>query len=155
MPGDQSGVGPSVGDSIYSHAVLVDTGAFIALEDPRDGHHREATDCLNELGRRRVPLIVSLPTIFESHSHILYDLGERKARFFIHHIYDGSLNIRQTSKEDELAALLILDRFTDLRLTLVDAANMALMGRLGIGTCFGFDHHFLQAGFAMIPPFYA
>ena len=154
MPGHQGSAAQFIGNSIYSHAVLVDTGAFLALENPREDRHQVAKDCLDEIERHHLPLIVSLPTIFESYSRILYVVGERKARIFLHNIYDGSLNITRTTVEDEVAAMVMLEKFADPDISFVDAVNMALMIRLGIQVCFTFDHHFLRAGRTMIPPFH-
>ena len=153
MPGTTSTVQP-IGDSFFFYSVLVDTGAFLALWSSRDNNHQAAVACLGDLEKYRLPLVVSLPTIYESHSRILYDVGERKANLFLHRIMDGSLNIWRTVLEDEQAAIAILDRFSGQNITLVDACNMALMNRLGIRMCFSFDHHFAQVGFIVIPPFH-
>jgi predicted nucleic acid-binding protein len=56
--------------------------------------------------------------------------------------------LKTRSKPEEL------EQVTWLRLTLTDAANMALMIRLGIAVAFSFDDDFPQAGFIRIPPFH-
>lgn len=154
MRAGPSGVRPPVGRSLYSRAILLDTGAFLALANPRDNNHKPAVDCLEAIARQRLPVVVSLPVIYESYRRFLFDLGPQAAKRFIQEIYDGSVNIIRTSEDDELEARRLLERYGNLKLTLTDAANMAIMIRFGIAVSFSFDHHYLQAGFIRIPPFH-
>ena len=147
-------LGFPVGRTLYSHAVLVDTGAFLALADVKDKNHKDAVECLKKIAEYRLPLFVPLPIIYESHKRFLFDLGQLAAKRFLNSIYDGSLNIVRTIEEDERQANILLERYKDLKLTLTDASSMALMLRLGIAASFSFDRHFLQAGFIRIPPFH-
>jgi len=132
----------------------MDTGAFLALANPQGRHHQEAVECLNAIANRRLPVFVSLPTIYESYSRFLFDLGQQVARHFLLNIYDGSITIVRTIDEDEQEARRLIERYERLDLTLTDAANMAVMIRLKIAMSFSFDRHFLQAGFIRIPPIY-
>lgn len=152
MPRKYGNAPQLIGQSIYFHSVLVDTGAFVALQNSSDNNHDAATACLDDLVMHRLPLVVSLPTIYESHRRILYDLNEQKAMIFLENIFDGSLNIERMISEDEQAAIQIMHRFAGQRITFTDASNIALMNRLGIRLCFCFDHHFTQAGITVIPP---
>jgi predicted nucleic acid-binding protein len=131
----------------------MDTGAFLALINPHDTNHQKATECLNMIARHRLPVFVAVPTIYESYRRILFDLGPRIAKRFLQELYDGSVTIVRTMEEDEREARRLLERYEGLQLTLTDSANMAVMARLGIAQVFSFDRHYLQAGFARIPPF--
>ena len=146
------GVRLPIGRSLYARAVLIDTGAFRALIDPQDDGHQSAVECLNTIAKHRLPVFVSIPTIYESHRRILFDLGQQAAKRFLRELYDGSVNIVRTLEEDEQEARRLLDRYEALDLTLNDAANMVVMTRLGIAQVFAFDRHYLQAGFIRIPP---
>ena len=148
----QKGARLPIGRSLYARAVLIDTGAFLALINPQDGGHLIATECLSTIAKHRLPVFVSIPTIYESHRRILFDLGQQRAKRFLRELYDGSVNIVRTLEEDEWEARRLLDRYEALDLTLNDAANMAVMTRLGIAQVFAFDRHYLQAGFIRIPP---
>jgi len=154
MPPRPSGASPSVGRSLYARAVLTDTGAFLALANPRESNHGYASECLRAIAEHRLPVFVSAPTIYESHRRFLFDFGERAASKFLQEIYGGSVNIVRTVDEDEREARRLLERYKDLNLTLTDAVNMAIMTRFGIAACFSFDIHYLQAGFIRIPPFH-
>jgi predicted nucleic acid-binding protein len=143
-----------IGKSLYTRAVLLDTGAMLALANSKDSHHREALQCLNAITRQRLPVFITIPTIYEAHRRILFDLGQQAARRFLDQIYDGSINLERTVDEDEQEARRLIETYAALKLTLTDAVNMAVMVRLGIAVVFSFDRHFLQAGFIRIPPFH-
>jgi len=139
---------------LYSRAVIVDTGAFLAFANPRDEHHVDAVDCFNNAADDRLPLFASLPTLYEAHRRILFDLGVEKAMGFLDSVSDGSINLIRTSCGDERNARLLLDHYRYMSLTLTDAVNMAVMTRLGVAVCFTFDNHFLRTGFIRIPPYH-
>lgn len=142
-----------IGNSRYANAILLDTGALLALANSNDGHHAEATNCLNEIARQRLPVCVTLTTISETYSRILFDLGQEKARFFLSQIYDGSIEIIPTTVEDEGAARQLIEDYLYLKLTFFDALTMAVMNRLQIRRVFSFDRHFIEAGFSRMPPY--
>jgi len=154
MPARPTNIQVLPGKRLYAKAVLIDTGALLALADSKDIHHLSASDCLKSIAEHRLPVFISIPTIYESQRRILFDLGQQVATQFLDQIYDGSLNIERTVNEDEQEARALIKKYTALKLTLTDAANMAVMMRLGIAMVFSFDRHFLQAGFIRIPPFY-
>lgn len=154
MPARPTKVQVLLGRRLYAKAVLIDTGALLALADSRDNHHLAASECLKSIAEHRLPVFVSIPTIYGSHRRILFDLGQQIATRFLDQIYDGSLNIERTVNEDEQEARVLIKKYAALKLTLTDAANMAVMTRLGIAVVFSFDRHFLQAGFIRIPPFH-
>jgi predicted nucleic acid-binding protein len=142
-----------IGKTLYSRAVMIDTGAFIALVDPQNSNHQNAVECLNEITKFHLPVFVPLPIIYESYKKMLYDMGQPIAKQFLKAVLSGQVNIVRTIEGDEKAAQGLLERYKDLGLTLSDAASMVLMTRLGIAKSFSFDRHFLQAGFIRIPPF--
>jgi predicted nucleic acid-binding protein len=145
---------PYIGKSLFSHAVLIDTGAILALTNHQHINHSRAVDCLAKINDRKLPVLVSLPVIYETHKRILFDLGRIQARQFLIQIYDRRTTIIRTESADEERAKALLDRYRDLGMTLTDAVSMAIMERFGIAASFSFDRHFLQAGFIRIPPFH-
>ena len=154
MKMSQSGSSLPIGRSLYSRAVLIDTGALLGLADLRDSNRQDAITCLNKIKDYHIPLFVSLPTIYESHKTFLFNLGYIAAFRFLQNIYDGSVNIIRTVEDDEREAIRLIRRYEALRITMTDAVNMAVMIRLGIAVSFSFDRHYLQAGFIRIPPFH-
>ncbi len=154
MPARPTNIQILPGKRLYAKAVLIDTGALLALADSKDTHHLAASECLKSIAKHHLPVFISLPTIYEAQRRILFDLGQQVATQFLDQIYDGTLNIEQTLSKDEQEARALIKKYASLKLTLTDAANMAVMIRLGVAMVFSFDRHFLQAGFIRIPPFY-
>jgi uncharacterized protein len=149
-----SWAGFTVGKTLYARAVLMDTGAFLALMNSQNRNHENAVQCSYEIAKHRLPLFVPLPVIYESYKRLLFDMGQAQARRFLKSILSGQYNVVRTVEEDEKTADALIERYKDLGLTLTDATSMALMTRLGIAKSFSFDQHFLQAGFIRVPPFY-
>ena len=143
-----------VGKSLYSRAVLADTGAILALANSRDRNHGVAEDCLRSIHSYRLPIYAPLPIIYETHKRLLFDLGPASSKRFLDSVRNNSVIVIRTIVEDEQEAKLLIERYQDLRITLFDAVSMAIMLRVGIAVSFSFDRHFLQAGFIRIPPFH-
>jgi predicted nucleic acid-binding protein len=147
MPNQGNRAQLQLGKSLFAKAILIDTCVLLALANSRDNYHLTASECLQTISKYHFPIYISIPTIYESHRRILFDLGQSAAQRFLNQIYDGSLNIERTVDEDERQARFLIEKYAALKLTLTDAANMSVMLRLGIATAFSFDRHFLQAGF--------
>jgi predicted nucleic acid-binding protein len=137
--------------TIYEKAVFIDTSAFYALLDPKDNWHNQAVECLNELVKIGYPLWMTNLVIIESHDRILQGVGREVALSFLDNIHDGSVNIERVLPEDERDAKDCLRNYKDQDFSYVDAISFSVMKRLGIGTAFTFDHHFIIAGFIRIP----
>jgi predicted nucleic acid-binding protein len=136
----------------YEFGYLVDTGILLAMANPGDSRHDEATQCMATVSARGLPIFVSLPTIYETHRRILFDVGIPRAREFLGSIFDGSTLIVAPDIGDEEHAIAWIDRFSDQCLTLTDAVNMAILARMRLSAVMSFDVHFLIGGFLRVPP---
>ncbi len=104
------------------------------------------------IAARRYPLITTLPTVHETHRHLLYTRGRLSARNFLLAVFDGSITIERTTTADDMRAIALIERYADVRLSFVDAVTMAVMERLGVASVFSFDDDFLITGFLRVPP---
>lgn len=153
MAGRAAAGRPVIGRTLYARAVFLDTGAFLALANTSEGErHTLAVECLKQVLAHRLPFLTSLPVIYEAHRRLLFDIGSEMAREFLDRIFDGSIQIVRALEPDETKGRELIATYPDL--TLTDAVSMAIMLRIGVAVCFGFDRHFLQAGFYRIPPFH-
>ena len=133
--------------------VFVDTGAWIALTDTRDGLHAAATEVyplvLQQWGR----LVTTNLVIAEAYNMIRRRLGYGAGMQFLESVRKSSRLVKVYSNEDlEIQAEDILRRYTDQDFSLVDAVSFAVMHERNITEAFAFDRHFLTAGFTLIPP---
>ena len=83
----------------------MDTGAFLALADSADPQHESAQMCIGRMVELRLPAIVTIPTVYESHRRLLHSLGASQARRFLDGVYDGTANIVSTTPNDEQDAI--------------------------------------------------
>lgn len=131
--------------------VFVDTGAWLALADRSDAHHKEAARILRDFHEQRQLLTTNL-VVAESYVLILRTLGHEAAFAFLNSI-EGSPRTNKIFSDESLetAAGDILRRYRDQDFSYTDAVSFAVMKRHGISRAFCFDKHFLTAGFTLLP----
>lgn len=138
--------------------VFVDTSAFYAFADSRDGSHAEADALFATLGRLRFPLHTTNLVIAETHvllkSRLAYYLTRQRAldvaRQAIDAIYRSTVTLDPVAPADERAALALLAQHADQDFSFTDATSFAVMRRLGLTHAFCFDDDFTIAGFSDI-----
>jgi len=147
-----------VSHSLFERAIFIDSSALYALQDSRDAHHYEAVVCLDQLKLRALPVSLSTGTIYETYRLTLFRLGVELSLRFLEAVYDAvpdrSLNIERISEQDERGAREFLYRFSDQKITYIDAINFAMMKRMGIDKAFAFDWHYRLLGFVTVPPLF-
>lgn len=132
--------------------IFVDAGAWIALADRDDTHHRDASSRYPDLLRSSGRLVTFNLVMAEVYVIVRKALGHRQAISFLEQARASPRIEMVFSTEDlEEEAVSILKQYSDQDLSLTDAVSFALMRRRGIGTAFAFDRHFSTAGFAVIP----
>lgn len=132
--------------SIAERRVLVDSSAFLAIADRRDGNAPQAVQTLERLasGYR---LYTTNYVVVEAHAAILSALGPDVGRTFL---TDGLSLITEIRAipEDERRGREIIFALRDKRYSLCDATSFAVMERLNLRLAFSFDDHFRQHGFS-------
>ncbi len=132
--------------------IFVDTGAFLARYLARDQHHRAAQEAWQQLP--------SLPWRVYTSNFVLDEtftlLGRWASPEFAADraeaiLTSTTLLILRPEGEDELEALELFRKLGDQRVSFTDCVSFALMRRQGIPRAFGFDRHFVQAGFELWP----
>lgn len=128
---------------------LVDTGALLAVANPRDQHHDEAV----AIGRRFLATggrwVGTTLVLAELHGHLLHRRGPEVAREHLERLMaDPAHEWLDTSTELIGEAVeRWMRRFRDQRFSLADAVSFEVMRRLDLTTAFAFDHHFEVAGY--------
>ena len=130
--------------------LLVDTSALLALALDDDRHHPAALRFARQHLSSRFVLTELILAEFatRARSRLGADRTAALARNFLDSrrydivFVDGDL-LR--------AALALLERFADKRLSLTDCASFELMDRLGLAAAFTFDRDFRDCGYQMLP----
>ena len=133
-----------------ANSVFIDTGAFIARAIAQDQHHPAALAGWRQLGQSETPLFSSEPVLIETANFLARSQGGRfAARWLELHRASTSIRWLQPLPDDFRSAADDLSRFADQRISVTDALSFALARRFRIPAVFGFDHHFILAGFAL------
>jgi len=139
--------------SNHGHA-FVDTSAYYALADRREGNHATARAIAAQLADERYMLYTTNLILAETHALVLARLGPSIALRVLQEIDNSKIRVVRPDDADERGGRAILVRYADKTFSLTDAISFAAMDRLVIVDAFTFDQHFAQYGKRMLatPP---
>ena len=130
--------------------VFVDTCAFKALMDDRDGFNDDASEIIGNLIDRGDELVTSNYVIDECMTLLRTKCGRKNALKLREFLLDSepTINIVRVKMSDEAGAWKWFEKDWS-KLSFTDCVTFAQMKRLGINRVFGFDKHFERAGFKL------
>ncbi len=133
--------------------ILVDTGAWYALSDPRDRNSASAVAAWNQVRTGEYGRAVATDYVLdETYTLLRMRLGVRAVRAFRDRLArPGNLRILRVSERDFEEALDMMVAHDDQRWSLTDCTSFVLMRQLSIGNAFSFDRNFREAGFRLLP----
>jgi uncharacterized protein len=132
--------------------IFVDTGAFLALWLPEDGHHKAASAAWDDLQAHPARLFTSSFIIDETVTLLGRRAGAKFAAARARSILASeALSLLRPDAEDERAALAAYEKYADQGVSFTDAVSFTLMRRCRIHRAFTFDAHFARAGFSVWP----
>ncbi len=124
-----------------------DTSAFIAFADKSDSHHA----LFKRLFSEPPALLTSTMVVAEGHAWFLKRYDRTRGLQFLAMIEEMRfLEIMRTGQRELYAAIVILRKFSDQDLTLVDATGLALMSARRIRSCWSTDFHLGLTGIPLI-----
>jgi predicted nucleic acid-binding protein len=133
--------------------VFVDTSAFYALADRRDGNHSVARRTLTSLARRNRDLLTSTYVVDETITLVRYRLGHRQAVALGERLMESDwCRTIDVSEDLRVAAWDIFVRHGDQSFSFTDCTSFAAMKAMGLDESFTFDRRdFAAAGFLTLP----
>lgn len=110
--------------------VFVDTGGFVALLVPGDGHHAEATELWERANRERWQFVTTNAVVFETYAFLRVRSrdGRRNALTFLDLVLEDAYSIERVREEDERRAIEILRSYGDQAYSFCDALSFASSG---------------------------
>ena len=132
--------------------LFVDTGAWFALADKSDQHHKQAIDIYPKLLSNYHHLKTTNLVIAETYILIRRSIGHQPAIKFLESIATSPrVNKIYSDSVFEKKAEDILRQYQDQDFSYTDAVSFVVMKQYEITQAFCFDKHFVTAGFTAIP----
>lgn len=132
--------------------LFVDTSGWFSLVDPENHAHAAVARVMRSAVRERRPLVTTNLIVAETHALIMRRIHRRAALAFVREVVRAPNVVLASSPEIEAGATNDwLDRFEDQDLSLTDAVSFFVMKQRGIRDALALDHHFMIAGFNVIP----
>jgi hypothetical protein len=130
--------------------IFVDSGAFLARYLARDQHHEAALRAWKRAEHER--LFTSNLVLAETFTLLARWAGVGFAADRARNIFGWEhLTILRPGPEDDREAVPAMQKYADQRVSFTDCVSFVLMRRKGIERAFGFDRHFVAAGFGLWP----
>ena len=134
--------------------IFVDSGAWIALLDPRDQHHNAAIVVYERLILRKAPIVTTDYVIDETITRLRYDSSHSVAVSFFDFVsrieQQGLLTIVSINNSLFQEAQRLFRRFDSARLSFTDCTNFVVCRKNKISEAFAFDEHFSIMGIALL-----
>jgi len=131
--------------------VFVDTGAWVAIALAGDRHHVEAGVLLSELLSKRARLTTSVAVVVETFTHLQRKVSPDFAVAWRPTLTRmPKLEVLDCTAADLASAWVWFERRELHKLGIVDATSFVLMKKHKLKRAFGFDVHFVTAGFQLI-----
>jgi predicted nucleic acid-binding protein len=133
--------------------VIVDSSAFLSLEDADERSHQRTRDAFRELVLARRRLVTTNFVFGETYTLIMSRLGRDRAVSWASSFLAGRVVelLRVTDAHEDRAWEIILD-FEDKDFSYTDATTFAVAENLGIPDALSLDRHFRQVGTLNVLP---
>ena len=132
---------------------LVDSSAFLALEDRSAREHHRAVKAMQDLVQAGFGLLATNFLFDEAYTLILSRLGRARAVTWGLKLKESTLvQLTRVTEENEDLAWKIILAHEDKDYSYTDATSFAVASSLGIGDVLALDRHFVQFGGFTVRP---
>jgi uncharacterized protein len=133
--------------------VLVDSSAFLALDDPAERSHHQTVAKFQELIREGARLLTTNFVFDEAYTLLLVRLGRQRAVAWGASLRaSGLIGIERVDDNHEARAWEIILAFSGKDFSYTDATSFAVAESQGISEALSLDHHFQQFGALRVWP---
>ena len=146
---------PATASNAPAMPLFIDTGAFFAYHNDRDGHHDTARSVFQAIRSGELPYSPLYTTRFvlaELTTLLLYKVDHATATRALGNIFEASsFNIIRADPSAFADAREEFERYDDQEITLVDHLTGVLAVELDVDHVFAFDGDFRTLGFTVVP----
>lgn len=134
-------------------AAVVDSSAFLSLEDPDERNHTATVRAFEGLVADRVPLLTTNFVFDEAYTLILTRLGRDRAIAWGDALLASRvIRLVRVSEDQEEQAWSLLHDFSDKTFSYTDATTFAVTQELAVDGALALDRHFVQYGRLVVLP---
>jgi hypothetical protein len=132
--------------------IYIDTGAFLARHLSNDQYHPQASTFWGLIRKTQEKCVTSNFVLDETFTLLGRRAGYSFAAQRAKNIYASeSIDILRPTREVELEAIGVFEKYSDHHLSFTDCISLVLMRISKIKRVFTFDYHFRLAGFHIYP----
>ncbi len=130
--------------------IFVDTGAWLALLNQRDQHHRDAVAVFEGLQQQQIRLLTTDYVIDETATRLRYDTNHSLAVQFLNRIdllvETGVLTLAEIDEMAFTKAKTLFCQYDSARLSFTDCTSFVICRFNNVSEAFAFDRHFTIMG---------
>ena len=130
--------------------IFVDAGAWIAISNPRDQHHREAVTIYNRIQQQGTYFLTTDYVIDETVTRLRYDTNHSIAVMFLDRIEllveTDVLTLVEIDKDVFEKAKALFRQYDSALLSFTDCTSFVVCQENNIREAFAFDQHFSMMG---------
>ena len=130
--------------------IFVDTGAWIAISNPKDQHHREAVTIYNRRQQQAIYFLTTDYVIDETVTRLRYDTNHLLSVMFLDRIEllveTGVLTLVEIDNRIFQEAITLFRQYDSTRLSFTDCTSFVVCQENDILEAFAFDLHFSMMG---------
>ena len=130
--------------------IFVDTGAWIAISNARDQHHREAVTIYNRIQQQGTYFLTTDYVIDETVTRLRYDTNHSIAVMFLGRIgllvETDVLTLVEIDKDVFEKAKALFRQYDSALLSFTDCTSFVVCRENNIREAFAFDQHFSMMG---------
>lgn len=131
--------------------LFVDTSAWYALSVPSVPQHQSVSAELRKRVKRGIRVVTTNLIVAEAHALLLKRTNQKVALAFVREVSRPPNIIVSSAPDYEEEATSWLEKFDDQPISFTDAVSFAVMSDRMISEALALDHHFVVAGFVLIP----
>ena len=133
--------------------IFVDTGAWIAISNPKDQHHREAATIYNRIQQQRIYFLTTDYVIDETITRLRYDTNHALSVMFLNRmdllVETDLLTIAEIDTDVFGKAKALFRQYDSARLSFTDCTSFVVCGEHNVNEAFAFDQHFPMMGIGL------
>jgi len=132
-------------------AIYIDTGAFLAKEIAADQYHIPAVKFWRDIHEKGLKIYSSEHVLDETATLLARRTSYAWSAEWGRDVLGAGIHLLPASGGDLAEAFSLMKKFADQAVSFTDCISFVLMKKQGVSDVFGFDRHFVSAGYRLWP----